>query len=133
MEASPLSAPAPILLVVDDDPLITDLFRQRMTKQGFTVWTAASGADALAQIQAQPEAVALVITDMTMPEMDGRALAEALFRLTPDVPVLISTGHDAGESLASAPPNVVGVVQKPFQKQVLVQHIREILRLAPTP
>jgi CheY-like chemotaxis protein len=114
------------LLVVDDEPLVTDLFRQFMTRRGFRVLVAMTGAEAL-QTAEQDQNVSLVITDMSMPGMDGLELAEALLARKPEIPVLIATGHDASAGIPGAPANVVAIVQKPFQNRDLVQTIRTIL------
>lgn len=126
MEAATLDESTYTLLVVDDEPLITDLFRQFMTKRGYRVLTAPSGAQALATVEAE-DTLALVITDMTMPEMNGLEIASRLAQIRPHLPVLIATGHDAEGALANLPSNVVGIVQKPFQNKLLAERIHEIL------
>jgi DNA-binding NtrC family response regulator len=128
MEAGKLSDSGATLLIVDDEPLMTDLFRQFMSRQGFRVLTASGGKEALESVAA--ETVHLVITDMTMPGMDGAALAHALFAQRPDLPVLIATGHDADAVQTGLPSNVVGIVKKPYQHKALAQQIREILGVA---
>ncbi|HZP81083.1 MAG TPA: response regulator [Chthonomonadaceae bacterium] len=128
MEAATLDESTHTLLVVDDEPLITDLFRQFMTKRGYRVLTATSGQQALATVEAE-ESIALVITDMTMPEMNGLEIANRLAQLRPRLPVLIATGHNTEDALANLPPNVVGIVQKPFQNKLLAERIHEILAL----
>jgi len=128
-----LEATPPTLLMIDDDPLMTELFRQFMTRQGFRVLTATSGQAGLDTIAAESGAVKLVITDMMMPLMDGIEIAQILAQRQPDLPVLIATGHDAESAGTSLPPNVVGIVQKPYQNRVLAERIREILRASASP
>jgi CheY-like chemotaxis protein len=125
MEASTLKVHAQALLIVDDEPLMTDLFRQFMTKRGYRVLTASSGPEALAVVQTAQGEVNLVITDMTMPGMDGLEMARRLRELRPDLPVLIATGHDNSET--PLPSNVVGIIQKPYQNRVLAERIQQIL------
>ena len=127
MEARTLQSPAETLLIVDDDPLITDLFRQYMTRRGYIVLTASSGKDALLIAQAELTTLCLVITDMTMPEMDGAELAKALAAALPDLPVLVATGRDPIEAAGAFPSNVVGIVQKPYQNRLLADQIRQFL------
>jgi CheY-like chemotaxis protein len=115
------------LLIVDDEPLMTDVFRQFMTKRGFRVLTAASGKEALQIIDAEAPGVDLIITDMTMPDIDGAALAHRLYAQLPQVPVMIATGHDLDTAALGLPPNVVEVVRKPYQNRRLAERIREIL------
>jgi two-component system cell cycle sensor histidine kinase/response regulator CckA len=125
MEAEKLSDTEATLLIVDDEPLMTDLFRQSMTRHGFRVLTATGGKEALEIVAKEP--VDLVITDMTMPGMDGVTFAHALFAQLPHLKTLIATGHDADAVQMGAPPNVIGIIKKPYQHKALAQHIREIL------
>lgn len=129
MDASTLQSQCDTLLIVDDEPLMTDLFRQYMSRQGFRVLTASSAGEALAHVAVEGSAIRLVITDMTMPDMDGIRLAEALCAERPDVPVLIATGHDTEEASENLPSNVVDVVKKPYQNRLLAERIRQILEL----
>ena len=127
MDALTPQLPLETLLIVDDEPLMTDLFRQYMTRRGFHVLTAESGAVALQVIEAEAGAIHLVISDMRMPDMDGIALAQTLAQSHPHLPVLIATGQDTSLSNTPLPPNIVGMVQKPYQNRVLAERIREIL------
>ncbi len=80
-----------ILLAEDEDgvQLVAKLILER---KGYTVLTAADGLEALAILEAMP-GVDLVITDVVMPRMDGRQLAEAVHRLRPELPVLFISGY----------------------------------------
>ena len=127
MEVQPLQPPAPTLLIVDDEPLITDLFKQYMTRRGYIVLTAQSGEAALDIVKAEAEALRLVISDMTMPGMTGLEFAAALLLVAPHLPVLIATGHALEAAEHSLPSNVVGVAQKPYQNRLLSDQIRRFL------
>ncbi len=129
MDASshPEHKTAETLLIVDDEPHMTDIFRQFMSKRGFQVLTAGSGREALALPEVGAGVVSLVITDMTMPEMTGIELAQAFGAILPDIPVLIATGHDIRLEELSAVPNIAGVIRKPYQNRTLAERIREIL------
>ena len=130
MEAGKLSetgATLATLLVVDDEPLMTDLLRQSMTRRGFRVLTANGGQEGLDMVST--ETIHLVITDMTMPGMDGAALSNALYALLPQLPVLVATGHDTDAAQLGLPPNVVGVIKKPYQPKALAERILLILNL----
>ncbi len=127
-----MEAPMPpqdeTLLIVDDEPLMTDMFRQSMTKRGFRVLTASSGSEAITAMETAGGAIRLVITDMTMPDMSGQDLSRCLYTLTPMVPVLIATGHDLDPGEMELTPNVVEIVRKPYQNRALAERIREILK-----
>jgi two-component system, cell cycle sensor histidine kinase and response regulator CckA len=127
MEAETLQPCGDTLLFVDDDPLMTELFLKSMSKHGFQVLTASSGAEALRTVEQEQSRIRLVLTDMTMPAMDGLALAAELGRVVPTIPVMLATGHDVDTETTRALPNVVAVVRKPYQNRVLAERIREIL------
>ena len=115
------------LLIMDDEPLMTDVFRQAMTRQQFQVLVASSGKEGLALLQKAGVSVDLIITDMTMPGMDGLAVARELYARLPHIPVLIATGHDLDPIALDMPPNVVEIIRKPYQMRALAERLREIL------
>ena len=125
MEAETLSGSAVTLLIIDDEPFMTDLFREAMTSRGYRVVEASGGAEALRIVATQT--VDLAITDMTMPGMDGVALAYALNAQAPHLPVLIATGHDADAGQLGLPGNVIGIIKKPYKHRELAEQIREVL------
>lgn len=127
MDAAMRPPSAETLLMVDDEPLMTDLFRQFMSKRGYRVLTASGGREALALVEVEVNTIDLIITDMTMPDMSGMELVQTLAERFPDIPVIIVTGHSTDVTDGSLPVNVLGVVQKPYQNRRLEERIREIL------
>lgn len=127
MEAEMLQTCEDTLLIVDDEPLMTELFEKFMSKRGFRVLTAASGAEALRIVEHEKERIRLILTDMSMPVMDGLMLARELARKAPSVPIMLATGHAADLDTTVEFPNIVSVVRKPYQNKVLVEQIREVL------
>ena len=127
MEARTLQSPTETLLIVDDDPLITDLFKQYMTRRGYAVFAAQSGDAGLRLAQEESASLRLVITDMTMPGIDGLELAAALALAAPHLPVLIATGHHVDTAALSLPSNVVGFIQKPYKTRLFADQIRQFL------
>ena len=127
MDAATLQPSEDTVLIVDDEPLMTELFEKFMSKRGFRVLTATSGEEALRVACAEEKSIRLVMTDMTMPEMDGLTLAAELGRRMPHVPVVLATGHDADMRTANGLPNVVAVVRKPYQNRVLAEQIRTLI------
>lgn len=127
MEAETLQTLEDTLLIVDDEPLMTELFEKFMSRRGFRVLTAATGAEALQIVKREQDRVRLVITDMTMPSMDGVTLARELQKLAPYIPVMIATGLGADLETADDPPNIVCVVRKPYRNLMLLEQIREVL------
>lgn len=115
------------LLFVDDEPLMVDLFRDYMTMRGFFVLTASDAIEALKRVAEAEPSIDLVITDMTMPGMDGLELAQQLLATSPQLSVLLTTGHDRLAMEVTLPSNIVGVVTKPYQNRVMAEKIRDIL------
>ncbi len=81
-----------MVLVVDDDPAVRKHIAALLRRVGYAVLTAASAEDALTMLPAQAAAVDLLITDISMPGMDGVALASRFSALQPNTPVLLISG-----------------------------------------
>ncbi len=121
------------VLVVDDDPTVSDVVRRYFERAGLAVRVAADGPSALAMAaQWQPD---LVVLDLMLPGMSGLAVCRAL-RSASDVPVIMLT------ALAEEPDRVLGLEQgaddyltKPFSPRELVLRVQSLLRRAagPTP
>ena len=127
MNSEALPTDEKVLLIVDDEPLMVDFFKQAMSKRGLKVFGSASGAEALALIESGEHGIELVVSDMSMPGMSGVELANRLMEIDPKLPILIATGHDTTTAQIGAPPNVIEVIRKPYQARALADRIREIL------
>ncbi|MCU7730102.1 response regulator transcription factor [Actinoplanes sp. KI2] len=117
------------VLVVDDDPTVSDVVRRYLEQDGCSVRLAADGADGLAAVAAErPD---LVVLDLMMPGIDGIEVCRRLRRRLPDLPVIMLTalGEEADRVLGLE----VGAddyVTKPFSPRELVLRIRSVLRRA---
>lgn len=89
------------ILVVDDDRLIREMTRDALEEEGFRVDLGSSGADALALIQRNAP-YNVVVTDLSMPEMDGLELTERIKAANPGLDVIVLTGHVSLESALQA-------------------------------
>lgn len=122
-----LDASLPLqVLVVDDEPLVRGLLRSLLTHAGYRVETAENGAAALRHLEgsALPD---LIVLDLTMPELDGRAFRETQ-RGRPElagIPVVICSGEDPAEFAAEFPG--CRWVEKPIQMPQLLGAVRETL------
>jgi CheY-like chemotaxis protein len=83
--------------VVDDEPAVRRVATRMLRRLGYEPDEAAGGSEALARLRAEPGVYALVILDLDMPGMDGRACLRALRATEPEIPVVISTGLPASE------------------------------------
>jgi len=117
----------PRVLVVDDEPNITELVALALRYEGFTVQTAATGRAAVATV---PEfKPALVILDIMLPDIDGLEVLKRLGAAGQRVPVIFLTAKDATEDKVRG--LTVGgddYVTKPFSIEELVARVRVVLR-----
>jgi len=116
------------ILVVDDEPAIVQVIRERLAREGFQVHSAGNGAAALTALQQPPD---LIILDLMLPDMDGFDLLRRLRQAGYELPVLILTARDDDVDV------VVGLelgaddyMVKPFNPRELVARVRAILRRA---
>ena len=83
----------PAILVVEDDPAVRKLAVQSLSSLGYSVLAATDGEQALQLFQKANHKVRLLLTDVVMPGMHGKDLAERLSRQRPDLPVLFMSGY----------------------------------------
>jgi two-component system OmpR family response regulator len=127
MSSEAASVPGPRVLVVDDEPQITELVAMALRYEGFEIETAGTGRKALEAVDSfRPD---LVILDVMLPDLDGFAVTERLKSARVKVPVLFLTARDAVED------KVRGLtlggddyVTKPFSLEELVARVRVLLR-----
>ena len=116
------------ILVVDDEPDIVDLICFSLEKEGFTVFRAGTGTDALNKARAVlPD---LIILDVTLPELDGITVCEILRRLpsTSGIPVVMITGWDTDAARQrGAKAGAREYVNKPFSSAALTATIKRLL------
>jgi hypothetical protein len=117
-----------LVLVVDDESSIRLITQQTLEAFGYRVLTASNGAEAVALYVRQSRQIALVLTDMMMPIMDGAAIIRVLKRINPAVKIIAASGLDSQEHLAnSTKAHVQDFLAKPYTAQVLLKLIREVL------
>src|SRR5690606_27500699 len=81
-----------LVLLVEDEDLVRELARETLSGFGYRVLATRDGVEALAAVEAHPE-VALVVSDVVMPNLGGLELADELQRRRPDLPVLLVSGY----------------------------------------
>jgi CheY-like chemotaxis protein len=114
------------ILVVEDEPAVRGLLSAVLQKAGYTLHEAASGADALAELERIPT-LDLLITDVIMPEMTGVEVARRVVQLRPGTPVLYMSGY--ADEVLQHEDVVAGssFLQKPFRPDVLMSKVRDIV------
>jgi two-component system cell cycle sensor histidine kinase/response regulator CckA len=116
------------LLLVEDEAAVRSSARRLLERQGYSVLEARHGADALRIVEESGRPIDLVVTDLVMPEMGGKELAERLRAHRPGLKVLFMSGYTEKVIAAGGimPPNT-GFVEKPFTVEQLMRRLREIL------
>ena len=117
-----------LILLIDDDNAIIKTGKAFLEANGFRVITASNGIDGIEIFRRQADAIALVITDVIMPELDGFELAMNVRQISPSTQVLVTTGLDSQRNLEKVrTADVCGVVTKPFSPRKLIAQIQEAL------
>jgi CheY-like chemotaxis protein len=116
------------VLVADDEPDIRNLVLDVLRPLGYHVLIAASGDEALTASDALQGPVDLLLTDVVMPGMDGKKLADELCSRRPDVKIIFMSGYtdDAIAHHGILDSGVI-LIQKPLTPGVLARKIREVL------
>lgn len=118
------------ILIVDDDADILKLLEMRLTASGYPVIAASSAQQALTLFGMHP--IALVISDLRMPEMDGFALFEAIHRLDSTIPFILLTAHGSiPEAVHATQQGVFSFLTKPFESKALLEQVAQALRVSP--
>jgi PAS domain S-box-containing protein len=118
-----------LILVIDDEENIREITKETLKRSGYEVETATDGAEGLAIYAEQGARIAVVITDIAMPNIDGPAVVKALQRSDPDVRIIAMSGLLTTEQ--SAELKAIGVdtiLSKPFTAETLLSALAEILQ-----
>jgi CheY-like chemotaxis protein len=117
-----------VILVVEDEEAVRSMTARLLESQGYQVVVAGDGAEALAAIRQRAGRLDLVVTDVAMPVMNGRELAEQLRRLRPGLPVLFMSGYTDDEMVRR------GLIEpsqpflsKPFTPDILAGAVRLLI------
>jgi PAS domain S-box-containing protein len=114
------------VLVVEDEEGVRRLIRDVLELQGYTVLEAASGESALERTEGFPH-IDLLVTDVVMPKMSGRDLAEALKLLRPEIKVLFLSGYTDRAVVEHGVGASDNFLQKPFTPVALARAVRQVL------
>ena len=123
-----MTNPRETILLVDDEETVRRFSARVLEKHGFDVLSAGTGDEALAAARARNFAIDLLLTDVMMPGMNGRALAELLLAQSPSLRVLFMSGYaeDALTTDVGLAPGTA-FLPKPFKPKALVSKVREVL------
>jgi two-component system cell cycle sensor histidine kinase/response regulator CckA len=128
---APMRGAETILLVEDEESLRT-LTRGQLEDSGYTVLEAGCGTDAIRIAQEHRGPIHLLLTDVVMPGMNGRVVAETLTASRPELRVVYMSGYTGFSDYGLGELDAI-VIQKPFTKRVLLQRLRELIALEENP
>ena len=116
------------ILFVDDEPLQTELAVQMLGRLGYRVTATTDCMQALAYFSEAPEQFDLVITDMNMPKMTGKAMATQLLKIRPDIPIILCSGYsDLIDKPRTAEMGIREYLMKPIAMRDMADTIRRVL------
>lgn len=122
----------PGVLVVDDDHLVRIMVQLGLERDGFDVWLASNGREAIQVYRTHRDSIGVVLLDVRMPGLDGPATLEALRNLNPEVLACFmsgDTGHYEPEDLRQR--GAACVIAKPFLLNELASTLRLLTRGVP--
>jgi DNA-binding NtrC family response regulator len=114
-----------VILIAEDDEQVRKIAARSLSLLGYTVIEAADGEEALEQYQRRDVGIDLLLTDIVMPRLGGKALAERLRGARPTLPILFMTGHTTLGTVFDDPESEV--LEKPFTPRALAQKVRRLL------
>lgn len=117
------------ILLVDDEPQVVNLVREMLLREGYNVLGASDGNEAFQLVVEQRNNIDLLLTDIVMPELNGRELADRLHAMRPDLKVLYMSGFMKETILKYYGITITGIpfLQKPFTRETLARKVREVL------
>ncbi len=127
-ETGPPYGNGELILIVDDDASVVSITKQTLEVFGYEVLTAEDGAQAIGVFSRRHADIALVVTDMAMPVIDGAALIAALNRMVPGVRIIATTGNPSAASMSKiARTGVTHILTKPYTAEQLLVTLAEAL------
>ncbi len=115
------------VLVVDDETAVRRFAARVLQREGFEVFEATDGAEALDMVKTGPPSIDVVISDIVMPRLNGVELMQALAAMRPDLPVILMSGYATAalSELGIATP--CSILMKPFQAERLLAEVQRCI------
>jgi PAS domain S-box-containing protein len=127
-ETLPVTGGKERILIVDDEDMLVELNKQRLSRLGYEVVATTSSMEALAIFRKEPDAIDLVITDYTMPNLTGTDLAMEFLKVRATIPIILCTGQSDGIPPEKAREiGIRGFLMKPLSNRELAQAVRRAL------
>jgi two-component system alkaline phosphatase synthesis response regulator PhoP len=117
-----------VLLVVDDDAAVLAVSCEALARAGFEVLRAKDGASALAAFRQRAKEIRAVVLDLNMPGASGEDICEALWRLRPELKIVLVSGYaQEHDPKLAQPPGRADFLAKPFLPATLLEKVRTLL------
>jgi len=114
------------ILIVEDEDALREVARRILARNGYVVMTCANGPDAIEEVRGFDGTIDLLLSDVIMPKMLGKEVAQKIRALRPDIPVLFMSGY-AQPVLGSTLGENYALLEKPFTEQQLLVEVRNVL------
>jgi len=115
------------VLLVEDEDMVRAVAERALTRQGYTVVTAADGDEGLEAVRENPD-FDLVVSDVVMPSMDGPAMAREIRQLIPTMPVLFMSGYAEEQLRREIDIEGMHFIAKPFSVAQIADKVGQVLR-----
>jgi CheY-like chemotaxis protein len=116
------------ILLAEDEPSVRAVAQRMLEGIGFTVVTADDGEAAMWRFSREPERFVAVLSDLTMPKMDGVHLVREMRKIRPDFPVIVFSGYsERGDEIEEMCDEKTLFIQKPFRSPALRSKLRSLL------
>jgi two-component system cell cycle sensor histidine kinase/response regulator CckA len=125
--ASTAPLPERTILLVEDDASVRSIISRELAGHGYRVLEAANGREAIQRVREFQGKLDAVVTDIQMPELDGRALVDALAELRPGLAVLLMSGHPDDQLVQRLTSSGLPFIQKPFTGEELANQVERAL------
>ncbi|MFN8494038.1 MAG: PAS domain S-box protein [Caldilineaceae bacterium] len=127
-DPAPLPGGQETILLVEDNALVRNTIYEMLVAQGYQLLVAASPGEAILHCEQHPAPIELLLTDVIMPQINGRELAERLRKLRPTLRVLLMSGYTADAVVAQEVQHEqLAFLSKPFTAVTLTQKVRAVL------
>jgi DNA-binding response OmpR family regulator len=131
--ADAVGAPAPtVILVVDDSTVIRMAVTKTLTEKGYEILQADDGMNGLAAWEKDKDRIALVLSDVFMPRLDGLSMAKELRKRSRSLPIILMSSKLDEDSRWVAEEAGFRLVPKPFKDSYLLELVARMLRLSKT-
>jgi CheY-like chemotaxis protein len=116
------------VLVVDDEEIVRKTAKTALERYGYEVMQAENGPVAIDQLHAHGDQVSVILLDMTMPLMSGEEVFRRLKAISPQIPIIVSSGYNEIEAIRRfTGRGIAGFIQKPYTAAQLAEKIKGVL------